>query len=188
MAELQRVSEEELRQLPLRAVVALAARGARRVQSYFNRHSGYPEHEDHKTAVDARIKAAEGFAEGRWDDSAVHRSDPPEGAPGDLSRAVLDRTGDAAAAQAVTAADQARWAALAAVRRQAEDTVAHAAEAIRSALSASGEGSPAAAAAAGDYQKLRGLDLGAFPDFGNPVDLSESGPLGPLWPGGVPEK
>jgi hypothetical protein len=34
-----------------------------------------------------------------------------------------------------------------------------------------------------DYQKLLRLDLGTYPQAGNPIDLSPDGPLGPLEPG-----
>ena len=42
--------------------------------------------------------------------------------------------------------------------------------------------SPAAAARM-DFSRLRGLGLGRFPEWGEPIDPSENGPLGPLWPG-----
>ncbi|HEY2155075.1 MAG TPA: hypothetical protein VGH33_05565 [Isosphaeraceae bacterium] len=35
-------------------------------------------------------------------------------------------------------------------------------------------------AALNDYEKLLGLDLGEYPDLGEPVDPSALGPLGPL--------
>jgi hypothetical protein len=38
------------------------------------------------------------------------------------------------------------------------------------------------AVARSDFAKLRGLGLGRFPELGAPIDASENGPLGPLWP------
>jgi hypothetical protein len=37
-----------------------------------------------------------------------------------------------------------------------------------------------------DFKRLLALDLGASQDVGQPIDTSESGPLGPLWPEGPP--
>jgi hypothetical protein len=39
-----------------------------------------------------------------------------------------------------------------------------------------------ASAALDDYQKILGLDLGVYPDAGQPVDPSSDGPLGPVRP------
>ncbi len=35
-----------------------------------------------------------------------------------------------------------------------------------------------------DFSKLKALGGGAFRDLGEPIDVAESGPLGPLWPPG----
>jgi hypothetical protein len=43
-------------------------------------------------------------------------------------------------------------------------------------------------AIAADYDRLLGGDLGTFPEPGGPIDASESGPLGTLWPSEVPER
>jgi hypothetical protein len=37
-----------------------------------------------------------------------------------------------------------------------------------------------------DYKKLLDLELGYYPDAGEPVDPSPKGPLGPLWSGQPP--
>jgi hypothetical protein len=42
------------------------------------------------------------------------------------------------------------------------------------------------AAARGDLQRLGALKLGRPGMLGKPIDPAEEGPLGPLWPGGVP--
>jgi hypothetical protein len=59
------------------------------------------------------------------------------------------------------------------------DTVREAAEAARA--------TDTAAAALSDLSKLLKLELGHFPALDDTIDPSESGPLGPLWPSGVPE-
>ena len=43
------------------------------------------------------------------------------------------------------------------------------------------------AAASSDLDRLIGLKLGEPDTLGAPIDQSESGPLGPLWPRGMPE-
>jgi hypothetical protein len=37
--------------------------------------------------------------------------------------------------------------------------------------------------AVGDYTRLLSLNLGSYPQAGQPIDSSPTGPLGPLWPG-----
>jgi hypothetical protein len=41
-------------------------------------------------------------------------------------------------------------------------------------------------ALAADYRATEALGLGAFPDLGAPLDPTEGGPLGVLWPDGPP--
>jgi hypothetical protein len=38
-----------------------------------------------------------------------------------------------------------------------------------------------------DLDRLLGLDLGRTGELGQPIDATEAGPLGPLWPGGAPD-
>ena len=38
------------------------------------------------------------------------------------------------------------------------------------------------AAARADYDRLLSLNLGTYPDPGQPIDPTETGPLGSLWP------
>jgi hypothetical protein len=40
-------------------------------------------------------------------------------------------------------------------------------------------------AARADYRRLLNMSLGVFPDPGLPVDCSDDGDLGPLWPSGI---
>ncbi len=37
-----------------------------------------------------------------------------------------------------------------------------------------------------DFNKLVELNLGSYPERGEPIDPSEDGPLGTLWPAGPP--
>ena len=58
------VSTEDLKKLPLRAIVALAARCARRVESLSLLPDGHPDMDRCRTAIDGAIRLAEDFARG----------------------------------------------------------------------------------------------------------------------------
>src|SRR5215831_1192663 len=55
---------EQLKQLPLRAIVAFAARCARRVEPLAQLPTDHPERKKHRGATDAALVMAEGFARG----------------------------------------------------------------------------------------------------------------------------
>ena len=60
----------EMTQLPLRALVAYAARSARRVQPFFTLPEDHPENQEHAAAVERAIQIGEEFARGSpvtWD-------------------------------------------------------------------------------------------------------------------------
>ena len=58
------ISTEDLKKLPLRAIVALAARCARRVESLSLLPDGHPDRDRCRTAIDGAIRLAEDFARG----------------------------------------------------------------------------------------------------------------------------
>ena len=62
--ELPDFTVEHLKQLPLRAIVAFAARCAGRVQPLAQLPEGHPERERRRDAVEAALRMAEGFASG----------------------------------------------------------------------------------------------------------------------------
>ena len=161
----------QLNQLPLRALAAFAVRCTRRVEDW---GSG--------AALEA-IALAEQFARGRTVLAAdAARAAARSEACAAQVRAELDRVADARAHPAV------------AYRSAAANTAA--AFTARTIVSATGDPVAALAAArvaadvdprindavAADLQRLLGLDLGSFPEPGGPLDPSEAGPLGPLWP------
>jgi hypothetical protein len=43
-------------------------------------------------------------------------------------------------------------------------------------------------AVAADIRTILALNLGSFPDLGDPIDPGAEGPLGPLWPAGLREQ
>ena len=71
------VTEEDLKRLPLRAIVAFSVRCARRVQALSELPEDYPGRERLREDVEAALRMAEGFASG----SDVPRSDSAVLAP-----------------------------------------------------------------------------------------------------------
>jgi hypothetical protein len=170
---------ERLAQLPRRAVVAFAARCARRVQPLTH---ALPQ--QGRDAIDRAIASAEAFAK---DDSRA--ADAAEAA----ARAAR---ADEAARAAHLAARAAHLAATAALATTDADVLAAAAEAaaraatVEAAADAEADDNDWAdawAAASSDLDRLIASNLGKPDTLGATIDPSESGPLGPLWPQGEPE-
>ncbi len=184
MAEIASIID--LSRLPPHAVVAYAARCARRVQPLFARARAL---ESQVASVQRAIETAERIATGHLlsaEDTAV--ADAAEAAAvAAAGTAAAHHAARAAcyAARAACAADQAPYAA-----------VSFGGDAARAALAAAmaAQGDPSAAAdarhyadyaARTDYERLVLLNRGAPPQ-GLPLHCSEDGPLGPLWPEGRP--
>jgi hypothetical protein len=200
--ELPDFTVEHLKKLPLRAIVAFAARCARRVEPLAQLPEGHPQREGRRGAIEAALRLAEAFARGSDtppDESVV--------AALDASRAVAGGplgSADAAAA----AAESARAAASAwhagfqeaeeggpPGRRTAEARkFLGALEHVTADLAALNAFTAAAdafvsvgyrnedfvSAALNDYDKLVRLRLGRYPEPGDPIEPSPGGPLGPL--------
>jgi hypothetical protein len=176
--------ERRLEELPLRAVVAFAARCARRVQPLTGRLSGLG-----RDAMARAIHAAEEFARGNpLPDTAGHGCL--------VAAADLVAAGAALgeAAIAAVAADDAKACAYAAALGAPVASAGRAASAAASAVAsanlavegATEAGHVAAAAAHADLDRLAILQLGRPRTRGLPIDPAEEGPLGPLWPYGAP--
>ena len=192
---------EHLKALPLRAIVAFAARCARRVEPLAQLPEGNPHRESRREAVEAALRMAESFARGTDappDESVVAAIDASRDVGGELAAA--------AAASAIAQAAHAAASAWHAGSRVAEESGApgkRATEAgralgtathITADLAAMNAFTAAAEAfvsvgyrnedfvdsALRDYDKLVRLELGRYPDPGAPVDPSPGGPLGPL--------
>jgi hypothetical protein len=199
---------EDLKKLPLRAIVAFAARCVRRIEHLALPPADHPENPRCRAAVGNAIRAAEDFARGlpgravdavireveanraaadgeRVRESAMAavvqaahaaaaarhaldlRSEPGEshlvspGPPSNPFAHLADITADLAALGAFTAAEE------------AADAVGHADGFIRGSVA--------------DYERLLRLDLGSYPQEGQPIDPSPDGPLGSLGPLGPEE-
>ena len=160
---------ERLARLPHHAVVAFAARCARRVQPLTH---VLPQQD--RDTIERAITNAEAFAKvpaappGPPSRQGRHQGRRPPGPPPRAARAAAAassrrcrrrrrRLGCAAATWAAAgAAEAAAWAA-------------------------------AWAAALSDLDRLIALNPGELDPLGTPIDSSEAGPLGPIWPHGVPE-
>src|SRR5262245_16568046 len=189
---------EQLKALPLRAVVAFAARCARRVEPLAQLPEGNPQRESRREAVEAALRMAESFARGTDsppDESVVAAIDASRDAGGDLAWS--------AAASAIAQAAHAAASAWRAGPQAAEESRApgkHTTEAGRSlgalthvtadlaamnAYTAAAEAFVSVGyriedfvdAALKDYHTLVRLELGRSPELGNSVDPSPDGPL-----------
>jgi hypothetical protein len=196
---------EDLKKLPLRAIVALSARCARRVEHLARLPDDHPETERCRTAVATAIGLAEDFA---------------KGLPCSSLESAVRAVREVEACRAVVEGEFVREIAMAAVVQAAHAAAAalHALELLREPGESSLVGTPPpnpfphlaavtadlaardaftsaveATAATGhtdhfmkgaieDYEKLLRLDLGSYPEAGQPIDTSLNGPLGPLEP------
>jgi hypothetical protein len=193
-------TSENLKKLPLRAIVALSARCARRVEHLALLPDDHPASERCRAAVGAALRMAEDFAWGkpcRSLESVVREIE------------ACRATGEGAfvhdsAMGAVVLTAHAAATALHALALRGEPEEADVFGAAQpnpfphlaniTADLAAGDAFTAAVEAVGadrftdqfikgaieDYEKLLRLDLGSYPQAGKPIDPSTSGPLGPL--------
>jgi hypothetical protein len=194
----------ELANLPLRAIVAFAARCARRVRPLA---ASLPE--DSRVAIDQAITVAEAFARG---DKAVGAAVTAGAAVGAARGAEIDGVTETAvgaawaaaqAAEAVQAAKAAEAFGAAADNNFAVQAAEAADQTARCAALAVGNATLAVRSAAlavkaiasvtdrdhailADIEQIIAFRLGEPGTLGSPIDPSEAGPLGPLWPGGEP--
>jgi hypothetical protein len=174
---------DQLKALPLRAIVAFAARCARRVEPLAQLPEGDARRESRRTAVDAALRMAEAFAGGTdapLDESVVAAID-----------ATRDAGDESAGTSAVSAAAQAAHAAASAWHTGSSSGFLTNVTADLAALNAYTAAAGAfvsvgyhnedfVGAALRDYETLVRLQLGRYPEPGAPVDPSPEGPLGPL--------
>jgi hypothetical protein len=193
---------EKLRTLPLRAIVALAARMARRVEPLAALPEGHAGCESRRSAFEAAVRAAEDFARGvdRPDSDQIARdADASRGVDGEAPSSDAAMASAAMAAHCAVAARGAMentgrvisrhlWERSHEARAALQQMAGNAAD--FAALCAHTSGAEAfyaigihneafVAALLGDYRRLVELRLGTFPEPGSAVDPSPDGPLGP---------
>ncbi len=192
---------DDFKKLPLRAIVTFAARCARRVEQLAIPPDDDPEHERCVLAVSDAIQMAENFARGLPCTSYEPVISAIE-ASRDAARGALVRE---AAMSAVVQAAYTAATALNAVALLGEPEERHlfgpptrpfehladvtaelaALDAFTAAVDASdavGYSDGFIKGAVGDYVRLLSLNLGSYPQAGQPIDPSPNGPLGPFWP------
>jgi hypothetical protein len=203
--ESRSVRKLELRNVPLLAIVALAARCVRRVQPLFRTCYDDPRKDQLHRVIDMTVEATEAVAEGVRVPDMAHLGDLAR----QVSRGVLPPPADQVAYAAACAGDSA----VGALAGEAENTIDGAATvfsvtanlvSFRNAVAGDSQAAGAELekilcgqwadtgademrdALATDYEKLVTLDLGRFPEPGKTVKLGPEGPLGPLWPDDAP--
>ena len=184
-------TKDDLKKLPLGAIVAYAVRCARRVKPLYGRAAGMAEFRKHEAAVEWAISLAESFC-------LSHDVSAPAYAAAYAARDAAGATDVRDAARAAAAAARAAAYAFDVPKssvydqpfyasRVAAEAVDAAQAAARAADHASGVASAVEAAARADFDRLSSLNLGTYPELGQPIDSTKNGPLGPLWPEGAPE-
>lgn len=184
-------TRDELNKLPLEAIVAYAARCARRVQPLYGRAAGMADFSKHEATVEWAISLAEKFC-------LTHVVGPPAYDAAYEARTVVHAADAKDAARAAGAAARAAAYAFDVPKSAVYDraiyasrVAAEAADAAQAAARAAAHASPSAgaveAAAKADFDRLSELNPGTDPNSGQPIDPTVNGPLGPLWPEGPPE-
>ncbi len=182
---------DDLQKLPLGAIVTYAARCARRVQPLYDCPADTPELERHKADVEWAISLAETFCLSHEVSAAAYAA---AYAARDATAAVEAQDAARAASAAARAAAYAFDIPKSAVYDHsvyASRVAVEAADAAQAAARAAGhaaDGTGAAQAAArADFDRLLTLNPGTYPKLGDPIDPTENGPLGMLWPEGPPK-
>jgi hypothetical protein len=191
---------EDLKKLPLRAIVALAARCARRVEYLALLPDGHPDLERSRTAIDNAIRLGEDFARGsscRGVESVIREVEACRAAAqGDYVRetavAAVVRAAHAAASALDALGMRDEPAEVSVMGTRSPNPFPHLADieadlAARDAFTAAVDAAGALGhadrfvhGAVLDFEELMKLDLGSYPEAGRPIDPSPTGPLGAL--------
>lgn len=174
----------DLRKLPLRALVAYTARCARRVQSSYCVNPDHPDAEQCIAAIETAIAVSMSFAAGE----EINTQDAAEAEEAAV-RTVVVASQDESAARETAFAANAAYAAINVTNTAmgAQFAASRPTEAGKAVLGAVAAADAALSvnphikhAVTRDWQKLSKMPLGAFPSLGKPVDASDEGPLGPI--------
>ena len=194
------ISTEDLKKLPLRAIVALATRCARRVEYLSLLPDGHLDRDRCRRAINGAIRLAEDFASGSPCPAVRPVIEDVEAcrplAEGDYVRetavaaAVWTSHAAAAAMEGLGLCEEPAEVSVLGTRQPnpfpqlanvAADLAARDAfTAAVDAAVAAGFGDEFIKGATQDYQSLLKLDLGSYPEAGPPIDPSPAGPLGEL--------
>jgi hypothetical protein len=161
-AQEQDITHEELKKLPLRALVALCVRAAQRMRYHFDwlaKDAEHPERAKHPENVDIAMQVAYDFANG----AELVSDARPKANAAFYATAFAPGNRDGLPARA---APMAVVVAISAAANEPEEAVRHA-----SFLSLAY--GPALAAIRADYNRLLEMNLGSFPELGKPVDARQ---------------
>jgi hypothetical protein len=187
---------EDMKSLPLRAIVAFEARCAQRVEHLALVPDDHPESASCRSAVRAAIGLAEDFARGlhctAYETVVRNIEAVRSRARGELAIGAVVQ----AAHSAVTALhtldiqdEPGEWRLSSRPERgilphladlSADNTALEAFTAAVEASDAVNYANEFIQGAAADFERLKSLNLGRYPDPGQPIDPSPKGPLGPL--------
>jgi len=157
----QEITQDELRKLPGRALVALCVRCAQKMRPHFDwlaKDAAHPERAKHPESVDAALQVAYDFANGA--EIAPDARAKANAAFYASSFSPGNRNGVPATAPALAAV-----VALTVAGKEGDPALA-----VRHASFLSQAYGPALEAIRADYQKLLELNLGSFPELGKAVD------------------
>lgn len=178
-------TKDDLKNVPLRALVGYAARCALRVESMFLADSKNPNAPSSRKSVETAIQTALDFAAGnRVTEDAVSKLEDQVAAA--LEIATDNGEADKASVLAGNATYAAINAAHLAIQSVDSDDPTENAEALLDAVTVGIESAASAdvsvAQSAGmDWVLLSRQSLGEFPLLGEPINVREDGPLGPLF-------
>jgi hypothetical protein len=179
-------TEDDLKKLPLLAIVAYAVRCARRALPIVDT---VPSFATHGAAVKQAISFVERFCVGEDLNVAPDAAERAADAAGRAAAVAQSFAGGSVLALAAGAAQAAAQAAAAVEDSWADPNSAD--RVVRVATYAASRASRAvpavSAAAKADYDRLLSWNQGTYSDLGQPIDPTETGPLGPLWPEASPE-
>jgi len=173
-----------LNELPHRAIVAFAVRCARRVQPLYELPEEHPFRLEYIRMLDKALGLIEAMTSGKSRiDDRLAAFEAVQAARYPAARYAADQAGDGHdAVKSACAAEDAIAVAANDAGEYAHEDASRAAAQIAANIADCGA---TAAALADDLQQLQELRQScSCPD---PFDPSESGPLGPLWPDGIPD-
>jgi hypothetical protein len=175
----------DLKQLPIRAMVAYASRCARRAQPLLKLGRKHRDPETCRKTVDSAIRLAEAFAAGGEIEPQVVAQFEEIMVQALLSVSALGEDFQTAA-YAANAAYAVLSATSAALEIEAADDPTELANRVLDACATATESAISAddaveRAARLDWEMLHRMRLGRFPDLGEPINPTESGILGPLY-------
>ena len=178
-------SAEQLKQIPLYAIVAYTVRCAMRVQSLYTISEEHPDSKSCTEAIQNAIRISVEFASGK----EINPDEAADAEEAVIQAVVIASEGDAANKLSALSANAAYAAINAANTALASQNAASRATEANKTVLAAVTAADAASAAEGsiknsvdrDWQRLHRLRLGGYPELGKPVNPISNRTLGPVF-------